>query len=226
MLCSSTLLLTCEQQVSSVLQVVLAPWNVPCLCSHRGRWHQGICQWGKQGKPQALGNSRAGCQDGSKHSARGHWQKKIFCKEQNCFCYLWIVSSNLSVPVFSSAGSAMEDSSDISPIPSLSCSSALPSKFLCRTTQCYERIPQPTSLLPVLQQRCLAPCIPLWQICQVKGKAGNGSWCPQVAEEQHPNLTLWYCLLNSILWTCCNKLVEILLVWNETLHLKWLLMHS
>lgn len=47
-----------------------------------------------------------------------------------------------------------------------------------------------------------------------------------VAEEQHPNLTLWYCLLNSNLWICCNKLVEILLVWNETLHLKWLLMHS
>lgn len=47
-----------------------------------------------------------------------------------------------------------------------------------------------------------------------------------VPEEQHPNLTLWYCLLNCDLWICCNKLVEILLVWNETLHLKWLLMHN
>lgn len=96
-------------------------------------------------KPHTLGNSGAGCQDGSKHSARGHWQRKIFCKQQNYFCCLWIVSSNLSVPV-SSVRSAMGDSSDISPVQSLTCSPALPSKFLSRTTQSYERIPQPTPL--------------------------------------------------------------------------------
>lgn len=50
-------------------------------------------------KPHTSGNSGAGCQDGSKHSARGHWQKEIFCKQQNYFCCLWIVSSNLSVPL-------------------------------------------------------------------------------------------------------------------------------
>lgn len=97
-------------------------------------------------KRHTLGNSGVGCQDGSKHSARGHWQKEIFCKQQNYFCCLWIVSSNLPVQVFSFAGSDMGDSSDISPIPSLTCSPALPTKFLCRTTQCYVRIPQPTSL--------------------------------------------------------------------------------
>lgn len=55
-------------------------------------------------KPHTLGNSGAGCQDSSKHSARGNWQKEIFCKQQNYFCCLWIVSSNLP----SSAGSARE----------------------------------------------------------------------------------------------------------------------
>lgn len=34
---------------SSMLQIVLAPRNPPCLCSHRGCRDEGICQWGNQG---------------------------------------------------------------------------------------------------------------------------------------------------------------------------------
>lgn len=167
----SLVFLTCEEQVSSILQIVLAPQNPPCLCSHRACWHQGMSVRKARHKPHTLGNSGAGCQDASKHSARAHWKTEIFCKQKNYFCCLWIVSSNLSVPVSPSARSAMGDSSDMSPIPSLTCSLALPTKFLCRITQRYERIPQPTSLSCSRGSLC-SPKVN----DQVKGKVDNGSW--------------------------------------------------
>lgn len=181
---------------------------------------QGMLRAGHLSVREARHKPHAGCQDGSKHSARGHWQKEIFCKQQNYFCCLWIVSSNLSVPLL--LGVPWEIALIFHqfhhwPVHWL---------FLPRTTQCYERSPQPTSLLPVLQQRYLAPCVPLRQMVWGRGRLTMEAGDLPVAEEHHPNLPLRYCLLNSNLWISCNKWVEILLVWNETLHLKLPLMHS
>lgn len=148
MLCSTTLLLTCEEQVSSVLQIVLAPWNLPCLCSHRGCWHQGICQWGKRGinptlwETLLLGarmvlNIVPGVTCKRKYSANS----KTTSAASELFLPTSLFQSLLLLGVSWERALVF-----ISPISSLSCSPALPSKFLCRTTQCYERIPQPTSL--------------------------------------------------------------------------------
>lgn len=151
----SLVFLTCEEQVSSILQTVLAPQNPACLCSHRGCWDQGTCQWGKQGINPTLWETLV-------LGARmllNIVPKELFCRQRNYFCCLWIASSNLSVPVSSSARSAMGDSSDMSPIPSLTCSLALPTKFCAEQHNAMKGF-----LSPHLCAAAEAPCVPLRQM--------------------------------------------------------------
>lgn len=84
MLCSRTMFLTSEDQLSYILEIVLAPQNTPCLRSHMMCWDQKYLPVGKaRYKHQSLGNSAAVCQDDSKCSAGGTGKRKYSANSKN-----------------------------------------------------------------------------------------------------------------------------------------------
>ena len=179
MLWSRIMFWTSEDQLSSILWVILAPRNTPYLRSHVVCWDQKYLSVRKvRYKHHSSGNSGAGCQDDSKCSARGHWQKQTLCKQQNYYllCCLWTVSSNLSVPDSSSAGSDIGDSDGISDTSELTWPPALSAKVLCRATQSEERIPQPTSLTCLSCSRGTWLLVPHRATCCGKCSCKGENW--------------------------------------------------
>lgn len=139
MLCSKIVFLTSEDQLSSILEIVLAPRNIRCLCSHVICWDQKYLPVRKvRYKHHSLGNSAAVCQDDSKHSAGGTGKSKysqtaktlLHLLPLNCFCQP-LCSLSLST------GSDQGDNSNMSSVPSLTWPPALSTKVLYGATQSH-----------------------------------------------------------------------------------------
>lgn len=133
MLCSRTMFLTSEDQLSSILEIVLAPQNTPSLT-----WYaeiRSICQWGKRGINTTVWETLLLCARMIPNVVLGalvrgnslQTAKTLLCLlPLNCFCQL-----------SPSTGSDIGDNSNMSPVPSLTWPPALSTKVLYRATQSH-----------------------------------------------------------------------------------------